>query len=90
MKTASSSIESIAETLTPIVHMNGDAAETLEKNWHDFARQMREIKLPEVHGRNYYVKEEGIEPSRKAMDEIALLLNEVSEIAIQVYHNIQD
>jgi hypothetical protein len=47
------------ETITPLVHMNGDSKETLETMWERFERAIQDAidAAPEIHGRNYYPKD---------------------------------
>jgi hypothetical protein len=75
------------ETLTPLVHLNGDSKTTLMDNWSAFEDAIQKaIDLaPEVHGRNYYPKsdDQGQE-AQWLRDKLRSLLIDVQSAACQV------
>lgn len=76
--------------LVPAVHLNGDTRERLLDMWVEFSWSLREIKIPETHGRNYYVKHDdnaenrAMEEREKIQGLIRELLTVAEEVAIAI------
>ena len=69
-------------SLTPAVNLNGDSYKTLEQNWKTFHEKLEEAlkAFPEVHGRNYYIKQ-GENPTGNAFDERDKLARKLKQVA---------
>ena len=76
--------------LVPAVHLNGDTRERLLDMWVEFSWSLREIKIPETHGRNYYVKHDdnaenrAMEEREKIQGMIRQLLTVAEEVAVAI------
>jgi hypothetical protein len=76
--------------LVPAVHLNGDSRQRLLDMWAEFAHALRLIKIPETHGRNYYVKHDdnaenrAMEEREKIQGMIRQLLTVAEEVAVAI------
>jgi hypothetical protein len=79
---------------TPTVHLNGNTASSLEDEWATFRRALQvaieAVPVESFHGRNHYVKPDGLGDSTRARQEIQTRLLGLLDVADDVREGIAD
>jgi hypothetical protein len=80
-------IKNQADALTPVVHLNGTSKKALAQTWEQFHAALRDLRLPEVNGRDYYVKDEfghGLDSASKQIAEWREQLRRIEAVTERV------